>query len=162
MKDENLLVFLDNHKWHPDKEIVKRVSPSIWLIRGWGFLWCICWKGHQVGLHIISPATSTTIYLCFKILLWGPQIKYKHSHLMLNIRIPPFSMSIYWVGKKKKNYFGMASKRELMPGCRSQSRLRQQNHWKQCSQQRWVSTKHKQYPLNFVSSDRLKFGFSIR
>lgn len=102
MKDENLLVFLDNHKWHPDKEIVKRVSPSIWLIRGWGFLWCICWKGHQVGLHIISHATSTTIYLCFKILLWGPQIKYKHSHLMLNIRIPPFSISIYWVGKKKK------------------------------------------------------------
>ena len=29
MKNENPIIFLDNYKSHPDKEIVKRASPSI-------------------------------------------------------------------------------------------------------------------------------------
>ena len=29
-------------------------------------------------------------------------MKYKHSHLVINIEIPPFPIPIYWVGEKKK------------------------------------------------------------
>ena len=65
-------------------------------------------------------------------------MKYKHSHLVINIGIPPFPIHIYWVGKKKKKYLRIVSKTEFLPGSRDQNRLRPQNQQKRLWQQKWA------------------------
>lgn len=157
MKNENLIILLDNYNSHPDKEIVKRASlrSSSEDEDFWGV---IVKRGIRQGLHVILPATFTTISLCFKIVSRDPQIRCKHFHLMPKCKDTTVSHLYLLSGKRKAIW-------EWQPrwnwcqdaGARADgsSRITKVVLTKETSE-------HKRHcPLNFVCVDRLKFSLSV-